>query len=180
MCFQTAPTLNTNKPPLICVSVFEIMKTVALLLSIAVVGLSRNDDRFNYRETVGRDFGPMDWNRVTCDNVDRCVSAWSRNISVFASPCCHCTCVLTFSCLAWIPGRLDAWSWLATGSKQLSLVSQWVKSLRSSSPISHRSEAKQRNPKPHFRERVYRFALDEVRRFQLHVGHARKPERVLD
>ena len=59
------------------INTMTMWKTVGLVLSVLVsVGLvaSRNDDRFNYRSTVGRDFGPTDWNRVTCDDVQRCVS----------------------------------------------------------------------------------------------------------
>ena len=51
------------------------------LLLLPQVAWTRNDDRFNYRETVGRDFGPEDWNRVTCDDVTQCVSslfAWEH------------------------------------------------------------------------------------------------------
>jgi hypothetical protein len=36
---------------------------------------SRNDDLFNYRGTNGQDFGPEDWDQVTCDDVTLCVSA---------------------------------------------------------------------------------------------------------
>ena len=35
---------------------------------------SRNDDLFNYGNTNGRDFGPEDWDQVTCDDVTECVS----------------------------------------------------------------------------------------------------------
>jgi hypothetical protein len=38
---------------------------------------SRNDDLFNYRKTEGRDFGPEDWNEVTCDDVTVCVSEFT-------------------------------------------------------------------------------------------------------
>ena len=34
-----------------------------------------NDDLFNYRETDGNDYGPEDWDQVTCDDLEQCVSA---------------------------------------------------------------------------------------------------------
>jgi hypothetical protein len=44
---------------------------VTILLHFAY---SRNDDLFNYRETKGHDYGPEDWEEVTCDDVTVCVS----------------------------------------------------------------------------------------------------------
>ena len=48
-----------------------------LVLSLALLrsAYSSNSDLFNYRETVGTDYGPEDWDKVTCDNVTECVSA---------------------------------------------------------------------------------------------------------
>ena len=37
-----------------------------------MVAESNNDDQFNYRGTIGRDFGPEDWNQVKCDDVGQC------------------------------------------------------------------------------------------------------------
>ena len=44
-----------------------------VLLSLCSVE-GNNSDQFNYRGTAGRDFGPEDWNQVTCDNPGQCVS----------------------------------------------------------------------------------------------------------
>lgn len=41
---------------------------------VVVLG-ANNNDRFNYRETLGSDFGPEDWNQVTCDDPSKCVSS---------------------------------------------------------------------------------------------------------
>ena len=41
---------------------------------------ARNDDQFNYRGTDsnpsgnGNDYGPAQWEKVTCDNIETCVS----------------------------------------------------------------------------------------------------------
>ena len=33
-------------------------------------------DRFNYRSTEGRDFGPEDWSEVQCDDITTCVRSF--------------------------------------------------------------------------------------------------------
>ena len=52
-----------------------------LVLSVPFIrsAYSRNDDLFNYHDTDGRDYGPEDWDQVTCDDVTECVSAASSN-----------------------------------------------------------------------------------------------------
>lgn len=45
---------------------------ICVLCFVVSFCLGSNDDRFNYDQTDGRDFGPRDWSRVTCDDVDRC------------------------------------------------------------------------------------------------------------
>ena len=32
------------------------------------------EDTFNYRETDGESYGPVDWNQVGCDDLVTCVS----------------------------------------------------------------------------------------------------------
>ena len=58
-----------------------------LVLSIALVHhvKGNNNDLFNYRETDDNDYGPEDWDQVTCDDVEICVSQptmFSRLLSV--------------------------------------------------------------------------------------------------
>jgi hypothetical protein len=45
-----------------------------LITALLHVVHSRNDDLFNYRGTKGHDYGPEDWEEVTCDDVTVCVS----------------------------------------------------------------------------------------------------------
>lgn len=42
---------------------------VCLLATVAA------DDLFNYRSTSGNDYGPEDWGKVSCDNLETCVSS---------------------------------------------------------------------------------------------------------
>jgi hypothetical protein len=48
------------------------MKARIILVSLLNVVHANNDDRFNYRETVGTDFGPEDWNQVSCSDIREC------------------------------------------------------------------------------------------------------------
>jgi hypothetical protein len=51
------------------------MRLIAVIcFSFLRSAYSRNDDLFNYRETDGNDYGPEDWDQVTCDDVTVCVS----------------------------------------------------------------------------------------------------------
>ena len=43
------------------------------ILTIIFLGTVDSQDTFNYRETEGRDWGPTQWNRVTCNNLKTCV-----------------------------------------------------------------------------------------------------------
>jgi len=45
---------------------------VVLLLAIIRFGDSNNTDRFNYRGTSNTDYGPKDWNEITCTNPGEC------------------------------------------------------------------------------------------------------------
>lgn len=47
--------------------------TASILLLRIAVSSANNDDRFNYRGTEGKDFGPEHWNRVQCDDVGECL-----------------------------------------------------------------------------------------------------------
>lgn len=59
------------------------MKVIGRCLSFCCVVLTalkssqpvsaNNSDRFNYRETLGNDYGPEDWDKVTCTNLDSCL-----------------------------------------------------------------------------------------------------------
>lgn len=52
----------------------KIISTLLFIFAFQLVN-SNNTDRFNYRTTVGRDFGPNDWDQVTCDDPGQC-SGW--------------------------------------------------------------------------------------------------------
>ena len=58
-------------------AIMRLLLVLSLLFNRSAY--SRNDDLFNYRETDGRDYGPEDWDQVTCDNVTECVSATSSS-----------------------------------------------------------------------------------------------------
>jgi hypothetical protein len=54
------------------------MKVVAVAWLVALVVLKvngQNDDQFNYRDTNDRDYGPNEWNKVSCNDLDQCVSS---------------------------------------------------------------------------------------------------------
>ena len=51
---------------------FSRRSITALVLLTAVPGV--NSDAFNYRKTSGDDYGPADWDRVRCGDLDDCVS----------------------------------------------------------------------------------------------------------
>ena len=53
------------------------MLKLYVLTSLLHFAYCRNDDLFNYRGTKGRDFGPEDWDEVTCDDVTVCVSEFN-------------------------------------------------------------------------------------------------------
>jgi hypothetical protein len=49
------------------------LASVILWLSTTGADSSRNSDRFNYRDTDGRDFGPEEWRSVQCEDVGQCL-----------------------------------------------------------------------------------------------------------
>lgn len=44
--------------------------TLAVLATLATAA----DDTFNYGDTVGINYGPIDWGHVKCENITTCVS----------------------------------------------------------------------------------------------------------
>jgi hypothetical protein len=58
---------------------FQRLVSLAVLVSIPAIK-ARNDDQFNFRGTNdnpsgnGKDFGPTQWDKVTCDTLGKCVS----------------------------------------------------------------------------------------------------------
>jgi hypothetical protein len=50
------------------------MKVSSVFLLAACMKSAEGEDDFNYRETQGRDYGPNDWDEVSCDNLETCVS----------------------------------------------------------------------------------------------------------
>ena len=51
----------------------EFSARVIALISALSSGV--NADSFNYRSTKGDDYGPADWNKVSCGNLETCVSS---------------------------------------------------------------------------------------------------------
>jgi hypothetical protein len=49
------------------------LATAFICLTAAWAKKDNNDDRFNYRETDDRDFGPENWNRVQCHDPGECL-----------------------------------------------------------------------------------------------------------
>jgi hypothetical protein len=52
----------------------EKMKYVVSAIFGLAVTVSAQQDTFNYRSTSGKDYGPDDWNQVSCNNLATCVS----------------------------------------------------------------------------------------------------------
>jgi hypothetical protein len=54
------------------------MKFQLSIFLAAVLGFSETttaqQDTFNYQATSGRNYGPSDWNDVSCNDLDTCVS----------------------------------------------------------------------------------------------------------
>ena len=62
-----------------------VASCVVLLTAIGV--LAQNNDRFWYGPTQGNLFGPNDWNQVSCDNIDVCVSIFIKSCKFNSSGC---------------------------------------------------------------------------------------------
>ena len=54
--------------------VAQVSTLLWLGLSMTSPVHARNDEQFNYHKTDGRDYGPEDWGKVSCDDLDKCVS----------------------------------------------------------------------------------------------------------
>ena len=69
---------------------------VALFMSMGIVKVQANNtDWFNYRQTAGNDFGPKDWDHVSCDDVSECLGypdGWELGVgwSLGSNQCKHC------------------------------------------------------------------------------------------
>lgn len=50
------------------------MEKVAAFVFLALAQGVNAEDDFNYRRTEGRDYGPADWDEVSCNNLKTCVS----------------------------------------------------------------------------------------------------------
>ena len=48
-------------------------KALAFILVTLAQGTNAAEDDFNYRRTEGRDYGPADWDEVSCNNLKTCV-----------------------------------------------------------------------------------------------------------
>ena len=51
--------------------------SVQALALLSVVSREVGADDFNYRSTSGDDYGPKDWNKVECRDLDTCVSIYN-------------------------------------------------------------------------------------------------------
>jgi hypothetical protein len=50
------------------------LKVILALLSYYTAALVTADSSFNYDETSGDNYGPEDWDKVECDELETCVS----------------------------------------------------------------------------------------------------------
>lgn len=49
--------------------IFTIFQFISI---INLLGVVESQDKFNYGSTQGRDYGPRDWDEVSCNNLDTC------------------------------------------------------------------------------------------------------------
>lgn len=54
---------------------FYYLNAAILAANVLTLVHANNSDRFNYGDTDGKDFGLEDWNKVSCDDPTKCVSA---------------------------------------------------------------------------------------------------------
>jgi hypothetical protein len=55
-----------------------MLRPLFFILGLATLCLGQvqaNADLFQYGQTVGNDYGPSDWSKVTCSNEETCVSS---------------------------------------------------------------------------------------------------------
>lgn len=72
---SSASTPPWNSSTHNCRSIFKRLSLIVLLFTPLVIAICITyavDDLFNYDETVGRDYGPEEWNKVTCDDLTKC------------------------------------------------------------------------------------------------------------
>lgn len=50
------------------------MRYSGAILVGTILAVTAQEDTFNYRSTSGRDYGPQDWDEVSCNNLATCVS----------------------------------------------------------------------------------------------------------
>lgn len=50
-------------------------KMAQVILALSYTAAVTHADTFNYRETSGDSYGPSDWNKVGCDDLEDCVRA---------------------------------------------------------------------------------------------------------
>lgn len=79
--------------------------TVFLFITGVFVQPVRPEDRFNYRSTEGRNFGPADWGKVQCDNIANCVSPVEIP---YRHGCWYCSHTMSFTSVsaAWLAHKL--------------------------------------------------------------------------
>lgn len=58
----------------------QVTMKLLILVVLARSGSGQNEDQFNYRETVGNDYGPRDWGSVECEDLETCVSYPSTRV----------------------------------------------------------------------------------------------------
>ena len=72
-----------------------ILLASSCLIVVLVNAQNPNLDRFNYDRTRGTDYGPVDWNQVSCTNLDTCLG-WPEGFeaapgwSLQRNYCRHC------------------------------------------------------------------------------------------
>ena len=49
-------------------------------LSVLATLATASEDLFNYESTSGSDFGPEEWDKVSCDNLETCVSSRAADL----------------------------------------------------------------------------------------------------
>jgi hypothetical protein len=95
-----------------------------ILLSLLLVDLARSADLFNYGGTSGVDYGPEDWDEVSCNNVNTCVSCrWlQRNVSDTIETVILTIFVSYGYLAAWLARQTRRVGWLDSNRKQLPIM----------------------------------------------------------
>ena len=77
---------------------------ISILLSLLILDLAKSADIFNYDQTSSRDYGPEDWDEVSCNNLNTCVSSGRLMIPY---PGVACSVPLTIAVFVSILNSLD-------------------------------------------------------------------------